>query len=157
MDEVSGNLGSHCGLPFAVHPYEPNTINVVPIKSDSEHFHPKQGCAYIEADRSATSGNRLSGVFRNVALALGAIGPAAIPALNEALKMKTHPFAALISRLTDEERIRVDVANALSRIGPAAVPLLSESLKDENASVRRSTARALDQIRSDADATGQSQ
>ncbi len=38
--EVSGNLPSDFGFPIAVHAHEPQTIYVVPIKSDSEHFPP---------------------------------------------------------------------------------------------------------------------
>lgn len=39
-DEISGNLPSDFGFPIAVHAHEPNTIYVVPIKSDSEHYVP---------------------------------------------------------------------------------------------------------------------
>jgi photosystem II stability/assembly factor-like uncharacterized protein len=38
--EVSGNLPSDFGFPIDVHAHEPNTIYVVPIKSDSEHYPP---------------------------------------------------------------------------------------------------------------------
>jgi len=38
--EVSGNLPSDFGFPIAVHAHEPETLYVVPIKSDSEHFPP---------------------------------------------------------------------------------------------------------------------
>jgi photosystem II stability/assembly factor-like uncharacterized protein len=38
--EVSGNLPSDFGFPIAAHAHEPETIYVVPIKSDSEHFPP---------------------------------------------------------------------------------------------------------------------
>jgi photosystem II stability/assembly factor-like uncharacterized protein len=38
--EVSGNLPSDFGFPIDVHAHEPETIFVVPIKSDSEHFPP---------------------------------------------------------------------------------------------------------------------
>jgi photosystem II stability/assembly factor-like uncharacterized protein len=38
--EVSGNLPSDFGFPIDVHTHEPETIYVVPIKSDSEHFPP---------------------------------------------------------------------------------------------------------------------
>jgi photosystem II stability/assembly factor-like uncharacterized protein len=36
--EVSGNLPTDFGFPIDVHAHEPETIFVVPIKSDSEHF-----------------------------------------------------------------------------------------------------------------------
>ncbi len=38
--EVSGNLPSDFGFPIAVHAHDPDTVYVVPIKSDSEHFPP---------------------------------------------------------------------------------------------------------------------
>jgi len=38
--EVSGNLPTDFGFPIAVHSHEPDTVYVVPIKSDSEHFPP---------------------------------------------------------------------------------------------------------------------
>ena len=39
--EVSGNLPSDFGFVIDVHAHEPETIYVVPIKSDSEHFPPE--------------------------------------------------------------------------------------------------------------------
>src|SRR5919201_743637 len=39
--EVSGNLPSDFGFPIAVHPHQPDTVYVVPIKSDSEHVPPE--------------------------------------------------------------------------------------------------------------------
>lgn len=38
--EISGDLPSDFGFPIAVHAHEPETIYVVPIKSDSEHYPP---------------------------------------------------------------------------------------------------------------------
>jgi photosystem II stability/assembly factor-like uncharacterized protein len=38
--EISGNLPTDFGFPIGVHAHEPETIYVVPIKSDSEHFPP---------------------------------------------------------------------------------------------------------------------
>jgi hypothetical protein len=38
---VSGNLPSDFGFVIDVHAHEPETIYVVPIKSDSEHFPPE--------------------------------------------------------------------------------------------------------------------
>jgi BNR/Asp-box repeat len=52
--EVSGNLPSDFGFPIAVHAHEPNTIYVVPIKSDSEHFPPD---AKLRVYRSRTGGD----------------------------------------------------------------------------------------------------
>ncbi len=39
-EEISGNLPSDFGFPIDVHAHEPETIYVVPIKSDSEHYPP---------------------------------------------------------------------------------------------------------------------
>jgi len=39
--EVSGNLPTDFGFPIEVHSHEPQTIYVVPIKSDSEHYPPE--------------------------------------------------------------------------------------------------------------------
>lgn len=51
--EVSGNLPSDFGFPIAVHSHEPETIYVVPIKSDSEHFPPD---GRLRVYRSRTGG-----------------------------------------------------------------------------------------------------
>jgi photosystem II stability/assembly factor-like uncharacterized protein len=52
--EVSGNLPSDFGFPIEVHAHEPDTIYVVPIKSDSEHFPPE---GKLRVYRSRTGGN----------------------------------------------------------------------------------------------------
>ncbi len=52
--EVSGNLPTDFGFPIDVHAHEPDTIYVVPIKSDSEHF-PLDG--KLRVYRSRTGGN----------------------------------------------------------------------------------------------------
>jgi len=52
--EVSGNLPSDFGFPIDVHAHEPNTIYVVPIKSDSEHFPPD---GKLRVYRSRSGGN----------------------------------------------------------------------------------------------------
>ena len=52
--EVSGNLPSDFGFPIDVHAHEPETIYVVPIKSDSEHFPPD---GKLRVYRSRTGGN----------------------------------------------------------------------------------------------------
>jgi hypothetical protein len=52
--EVSGNLPTDFGFPIDVHAHEPETIYVVPIKSDSEHF-PLEG--KLRVYRSKTGGN----------------------------------------------------------------------------------------------------
>jgi photosystem II stability/assembly factor-like uncharacterized protein len=52
--EISGNLPSDFGFPIAVHAHEPDTIYVVPIKSDSEHFPPE---GKLRVYRSRTGGN----------------------------------------------------------------------------------------------------
>src|SRR6266516_2882304 len=52
--EVSGNLPTDFGFPIDVHAHEPETIYVVPIKSDSEHY-PLDG--RLRVYRSRTGGN----------------------------------------------------------------------------------------------------
>jgi photosystem II stability/assembly factor-like uncharacterized protein len=52
--EVSGNLPSDFGFPIDVHAHEPETIYVVPIKSDSEHYPPD---GKLRVYRSKAGGN----------------------------------------------------------------------------------------------------
>jgi photosystem II stability/assembly factor-like uncharacterized protein len=52
--EVSGNLPSDFGFPIQVHAHEPETIYVVPIKSDSEHYTPE---GRLRVYRSRSGGN----------------------------------------------------------------------------------------------------
>src|SRR5829696_8447690 len=52
--EVSGNLPTDFGFPIDVHAHEPETIYVVPIKSDSEHFPPD---GKLRVFRSRSGGN----------------------------------------------------------------------------------------------------
>ena len=52
--EVSGDLPSDFGFPIEVHAHEPDTIYVVPITSDSQHFPPD---GKLRVYRSRTGGN----------------------------------------------------------------------------------------------------
>jgi photosystem II stability/assembly factor-like uncharacterized protein len=52
--EVSGNLPTDFGFPIDVHAHEPETIYVVPIKSDSEHIPPD---GKLRVYRSKSGGN----------------------------------------------------------------------------------------------------
>ena len=52
--EVSGELPSDFGFPIDVHAHEPETIYVVPILSDSEHFVPD---GKLRVYRSKTGGD----------------------------------------------------------------------------------------------------
>jgi hypothetical protein len=52
--EVSGNLPSDFGFPIDVHAHEPETVYVVPIKSDSEHYPPD---GKLRVYRSKSGGN----------------------------------------------------------------------------------------------------
>ncbi|MBX6314861.1 MAG: exo-alpha-sialidase [Isosphaeraceae bacterium] len=52
--EVSGNLPTDFGFPIDVHGHEPDTIYVIPIKSDSEHYPPE---GKLRVYRSRTGGN----------------------------------------------------------------------------------------------------
>ena len=52
--EISGDLPSDFGFPIQVHAHEPQTVYVVPIKSDSEHFPPD---GKLRVYRSRSGGN----------------------------------------------------------------------------------------------------
>ena len=52
--EVSGNLPTDFGFVIDVHAHEPQTVYVIPIKSDSEHFPPD---GKLRVFRSRTGGN----------------------------------------------------------------------------------------------------
>ncbi len=51
--EISGDLPSDFGFPIAVHAHEPDTVYVVPITSDSEHYPPE---GRLRVYRSRTGG-----------------------------------------------------------------------------------------------------
>jgi photosystem II stability/assembly factor-like uncharacterized protein len=53
--EISGDLPSDFGFPIEVHAHEPDTVYVIPIKSDSEHFPPD---GKLRVYRSRTGGNQ---------------------------------------------------------------------------------------------------
>ena len=61
--EVSGNLPSDFGFPIEVHAHEPDTIYVVPIKSDSEHYPPD---GKLRVYRSRTGGNEWKELSRGL-------------------------------------------------------------------------------------------
>jgi photosystem II stability/assembly factor-like uncharacterized protein len=52
--EVSGDLPTDFGFPIDVHAHEPETVYVVPIKSDSEHYPPD---GKLRVYRSRSGGN----------------------------------------------------------------------------------------------------
>jgi photosystem II stability/assembly factor-like uncharacterized protein len=52
--EISGNLPSDFGFPVDVHAHEPDTVYVVPITSDGEHFPPE---GKLRVYRSRTGGD----------------------------------------------------------------------------------------------------
>jgi photosystem II stability/assembly factor-like uncharacterized protein len=61
--EVSGNLPTDFGFVIDVHAHEPETIYVVPIKSDSEHY-PLDG--QLRVYRSKTGGNEWEALTRGL-------------------------------------------------------------------------------------------
>ena len=61
--EVSGNLPTDFGFPIDVHAHEPETIYVVPIKSDSEHFPPE---GKLRVYRSKSGGNEWEALTRGL-------------------------------------------------------------------------------------------
>jgi photosystem II stability/assembly factor-like uncharacterized protein len=61
--EVSGNLPSDFGFPIDVHAHEPDTVFVVPIKSDSEHYPPE---GKLRVYRSKVGGNEWEPLTRGL-------------------------------------------------------------------------------------------
>jgi photosystem II stability/assembly factor-like uncharacterized protein len=61
--EVSGDLPSDFGFPIGVHAHEPETIYVVPIKSDSEHYPPE---GKLRVYRSRSGGNEWEALTRGL-------------------------------------------------------------------------------------------
>jgi hypothetical protein len=61
--EVSGNLPTDFGFVIDVHTHEPETIYVVPIKSDSEHYPPD---GKLRVYRSRTGGNEWEPLTRGL-------------------------------------------------------------------------------------------
>ena len=61
--EVSGNLPTDFGFPIDVHAHEPDTIYVVPITSDAEHFPPE---GKLRVYRSRTGGDEWEALTRGL-------------------------------------------------------------------------------------------
>jgi hypothetical protein len=61
--EVSGNLPTDFGFVIDVHAHEPQTIYVVPIKSDSEHYPPD---GKLRVYRSKSGGNEWEALTRGL-------------------------------------------------------------------------------------------
>ncbi len=61
--EVSGDLPSDFGFPIAVHAHEPETVYVVPIHSDSEHYPPE---GRLRVFRSRTGGGEWQPLTRGL-------------------------------------------------------------------------------------------
>ena len=91
--EVSGNLPTDFGFPIDVHAHEPETIYVVPIKSDSEHFPPD---GKLRVYRSRTRRQRVGGADQ---------GPAAAGLLRQrAARRDGGRLARLVRRLLRHDR-----------------------------------------------------
>jgi photosystem II stability/assembly factor-like uncharacterized protein len=61
--EVSGNLPTDFGFPIDVHAHEPETVYVVPIKSDGEHYPPE---GKLRVYRSRSGGNEWEPLTRGL-------------------------------------------------------------------------------------------
>jgi photosystem II stability/assembly factor-like uncharacterized protein len=85
--EVSGNLPTDFGYTIAIHSQEPETVYIVPIKSDSEHY-PPEGKLRVYRSRSGgnewealTNGLPQSDCYVNVyrsAMAVDALDPCGV-------------------------------------------------------------------------------
>jgi hypothetical protein len=61
--EISGDLPTDFGFPIAVHAHEPDTVYVVPITSDSQHYPPE---GRLRVYRSRTGGNEWEPLTRGL-------------------------------------------------------------------------------------------
>ena len=61
--EISGNLPTDFGFPIDVHAHEPDTVYVVPITSDSQHYPPE---GKLRVFRSRTGGNQWEPLTRGL-------------------------------------------------------------------------------------------
>ncbi len=61
--EISGDLPTDFGFPIDVHAHEPETVYVVPIKSDAEHYPPE---GKLRVYRSRTGGNEWEPLTRGL-------------------------------------------------------------------------------------------
>ena len=61
--EISGDLPTDFGFPISVHAHEPETVYVVPITSDSEHFPPD---GRLRVYRSRTGGDEWEPLTRGL-------------------------------------------------------------------------------------------
>ncbi len=61
--EISGDLPSDFGFPIAIHAHEPDTVYVVPITSDSEHYPPD---GRLRVYRSRTGGSEWEPLTRGL-------------------------------------------------------------------------------------------
>ncbi len=85
--EISGDLPTDFGFPIAVHAHQPDTVYVVPIKSDSEHY-PPDGALRVYRSRAGgnewealTEGLPQSNCYVNVlrsALAVDSLDPCGV-------------------------------------------------------------------------------
>ena len=99
--EVSGNLPTDFGFPIDVHAHEPETIYVVPIKSDSEHFPPE---GKLRVYRSRTGGNEWEALTKGLpqsdcyvnvlrdAMAVDSLDPAASTSAPPAARSTPRPM-----------------------------------------------------------------
>ncbi len=63
--EISGDLPTDFGFPIVVHAHEPDTVYVVPITSDSEHYPPDGRLRVYRSRVGGCSGSRSPAACRN--------------------------------------------------------------------------------------------
>jgi hypothetical protein len=61
--EISGDLPTDFGFPIAVHAHQPDTVYVIPITSDSEHYPPE---GKLRVYRSRTGGHEWEGLTKGL-------------------------------------------------------------------------------------------
>ena len=141
--EISGNLPSDFGFPIDVHAHEPDTIYVVPIKSDSEHFPPE---GKLRVYRSKTGGNEWEPLTNGLPqrASLGMTGNAARRVDKEAcFRVDAVHSPAVRRRAEHADAARRGVALDQHE---ALRPVFGGGEARVRASVRRAVARSLSSI-----------
>ena len=85
--EISGDLPSDFGFPVAVHAHEPDTVYVVPILSDSQHFPPD---GRLRVYRSRTGGEQWEALTEGLPQE-----HCYVDVLRDALAVDQHPSCGL--------------------------------------------------------------
>ncbi|MEK6642851.1 MAG: exo-alpha-sialidase [Planctomycetota bacterium] len=123
--KVSGNLPTDFGFPIAVHAHEPETIYVVPIKSDSEHYPPE---GKLRVYRSRAGGNEWEALTKGLPQS-----DCYVNVLREAMAVDTHEPSGIYFGTTGGQVYASadsgDTWNAIVRDLPAVLSVEVQTLR----------------------------